>query len=126
VYNTTRSHGCICCSHDKTTYLTDSISDLHLQIPLLRGSNKLEKMAYRLSWIAGKSGKHLFLKDIEDQKPPLLLQMVTDYGGLHFMSAVRPFKRRVAYSNVCNDFIVGWRTSSIRRQHELPKVIYPL
>lgn len=93
----------------------------HKQIPLLRGSNKLEKMAYRLSWIAGRSGKHLFLKDIEDEKPPLLLQMVTDYGGLHFMSALRSFKRRVAYSNVCNDFIVGWRTSSIRRQHELPK-----
>lgn len=93
----------------------------HKQIPLLRGSNKLEKMAYRLSWIAGRSGKHLFLKDTEDEKPPLLLQMVTDYGGLHFMSALRSFKRRVAYSNVCNDFIVGWRTSSIRRQHELPE-----
>ncbi|XP_012704361.1 uncharacterized protein LOC101757948 [Setaria italica] len=93
----------------------------HKQIPLLRGSYKLEKMAYSLSWIAGKSGKHLFLKDIEDEKPPLLLQMVTDYGGLHFMSALRSFKRRVVYSNVCSDFIVGWRTSSIRRQHELPE-----
>nr|CAB3493402.1 unnamed protein product [Digitaria exilis] len=76
------------------------------QIPLLRGSNKLEKMAYRLSWIAGKSGKHLFLKDIEDEKPPLLLQMVTDYGGLHFMSALASFKRRVVYSNVCSDCIL--------------------
>uniref|UniRef100_A0A0E0KIH3 DUF676 domain-containing protein n=1 Tax=Oryza punctata TaxID=4537 RepID=A0A0E0KIH3_ORYPU len=57
----------------------------HKQIPLLRGSYKLEKMAYRLSWIAGRSGKHLFLKDIEDGKPPLLLQMVTDYGDLHFI-----------------------------------------
>ncbi|EEE59849.1 hypothetical protein OsJ_12425 [Oryza sativa Japonica Group] len=47
----------------------------HKQIPLLRGSYKLEKMAYRISWIAGRSGKHLFLKDIEDGKPPLLLQM---------------------------------------------------
>jgi E3 ubiquitin-protein ligase FANCL len=46
-------------------------------------------MAYSLSWIAGRSGKHLFLKDIEDEKPPLLLQMVTDYGGLHFMYAVK-------------------------------------
>ncbi|OEL22664.1 hypothetical protein BAE44_0016313 [Dichanthelium oligosanthes] len=99
------------------------------EIPLLRGSSKLEKMVYRLSWIAGKSGKHLFLKDIEDEKPPLLLQMVTDYGGLHFMSALRSFKRRVAYSNVCSDcvsltnklVIVGWRTSSIRRLHELPE-----
>ncbi|TVU45286.1 hypothetical protein EJB05_04768, partial [Eragrostis curvula] len=71
----------------------------HKQIPLLRGSNKLEKMAFRLSWIAGRSGKHLFLKDVEDEKPPLLLQMVTDYGDLHFMSALRSFKRRVVYSN---------------------------
>ncbi|XP_062214719.1 uncharacterized protein LOC133915536 isoform X3 [Phragmites australis] len=121
----------------------------HKQIPLFRGSNKLEKMAYRLSWIAGRSGKHLFLKDIEDEKPPLLLQMVTDDSDLHFMytmgiitcftkgevmifqhifyfasacrSALHSFKRRVVYSNVCGDFIVGWRTSSIRHQHELPK-----
>ncbi|KAM0911107.1 hypothetical protein ACQ4PT_013702 [Festuca glaucescens] len=93
----------------------------HKQMPLLRGSYRLEKMAFRMSWIAGRSGKHLFLKDIEDEKPPLLLQMVTDYGDLHFISALRCFKRRVVYSNVCGDFVVGWRTSSIRRQHELPK-----
>ncbi|KAF0910394.1 hypothetical protein E2562_001559 [Oryza meyeriana var. granulata] len=60
----------------------------HKQIPLLRGSYKLEKMAYRLSWIAGRSGKHLFLKDIEDGKPPLLLQMVTDYDQLCVLSTV--------------------------------------
>ncbi|KAM0915574.1 hypothetical protein ACQ4PT_010745 [Festuca glaucescens] len=94
----------------------------HKQMPLLRGSYRLEKMAFRMSWLAGRSGKHLFLKDIEEEKPPLLLQMVTDYGDLHFISALCSFKRRVAYSNVCGDFIVGWRTSSIRRQHELPKV----
>ncbi|KAL5210423.1 hypothetical protein ABZP36_006046 [Zizania latifolia] len=93
----------------------------HKQIPLFRGSYKLEKMAYRISGIARRSGKHLFLKDNEDGKPPLLLQMVTDYADLHFMSALRSFKRHVVYSNVCNDFIVGWRTSSIRHQHELPK-----
>ncbi|XP_051178574.1 putative lipase ROG1 isoform X1 [Lolium perenne] len=93
----------------------------HKQMPLLRGSYRLEKMAFRMSWLAGRSGKHLFLKDIEEEKPPLLLQMVTDYGDLHFISALRSFKRRVAYSNVCGDFIVGLRTSSIRRQHELPK-----
>uniref|UniRef100_A0A0D9VYH6 DUF676 domain-containing protein n=1 Tax=Leersia perrieri TaxID=77586 RepID=A0A0D9VYH6_9ORYZ len=57
----------------------------HKQIPLLGGSYKLEKMAYRISWIAGRSGKHLFLKDNEDGKPPLLLQMVTDYADLHFI-----------------------------------------
>ncbi|KAF7071666.1 hypothetical protein CFC21_076933 [Triticum aestivum] len=36
-------------------------------------------------------------------------------------SALHSFKRYVAYSNVCGDFVVGWKTSSIRRQHELPK-----
>lgn len=92
----------------------------HKQMPLLHGSYRLEKMAFRMSWIAGRSGKHLFLKDIEDEKPPLLLQMVTDYGDLHFISALHSFQRRVVYSNVCGDFIVGWRTSSIRLQHELP------
>ncbi|OAY81799.1 hypothetical protein ACMD2_19538 [Ananas comosus] len=93
----------------------------HKQIPLLGGINTLEKMAFRLSWIARKSGKHLFLKDGKDGKPPLLLQMVTDFGDLRFMSALQSFKRHVAYSNVCGDFVVGRKTSSIRRQNELPK-----
>uniref|UniRef100_A0A453H9T3 DUF676 domain-containing protein n=1 Tax=Aegilops tauschii subsp. strangulata TaxID=200361 RepID=A0A453H9T3_AEGTS len=95
----------------------------HKQMPLLRGSYRLEKMAFGMSWLAGRSGKHLFLKDVEDEKPPLLLQMVTDYGDLHFISALRSFRRCVAYSNVCGDFVVGWKTSSIRCQHELPKVM---
>ncbi|KAI4967747.1 hypothetical protein ZWY2020_015136 [Hordeum vulgare] len=76
----------------------------HKQMPLLRGSYRLEKMAFGMSWLAGRSGKHLFIKDVEDEK-----------------SALRSFKRCVAYSNVCGDFVVGWKTSSIRRQHELPK-----
>ncbi|XP_044346325.1 uncharacterized protein [Triticum aestivum] len=42
---------------------------------------------------------------------------------LNSRSALRSFKRYVAYSNVCGDFVVGWKTSSIRRQHELPKMI---
>ncbi|KAJ0981852.1 hypothetical protein J5N97_010107 [Dioscorea zingiberensis] len=93
----------------------------HKQIPILCGSHTLERMSYKISSIAGKTGNQLFLKDKNDGKPPLLLQMVTDYGDIPFMSALRSFKRRVAYSNVCSDFIVGWRTSSIRFQHELPK-----
>ncbi|CAH2061325.1 unnamed protein product [Thlaspi arvense] len=36
-------------------------------------------------------------------------------------SALSAFKRRVAYANVNFDYIVGWRTSSIRRPNELPK-----
>ncbi|XP_042442388.1 uncharacterized protein LOC122027472 isoform X1 [Zingiber officinale] len=96
-------------------------SRLHKQIPLFHGSYKLEKMAYRTCWIFRRSGKHLFLKDHDNGKLPLLVQMVSDCGDLRFMSALLSFKRRVAYSNVCFDFIVGRKTSSIRREHELPK-----
>lgn len=94
----------------------------HRQIPILCGVYIFEKMAYRTSsWIIGRTGKHLFLKDNDEGKLPLLLQMVNDCGDLKFMSALQCFRRRVAYSNVCFDHIVGLKTSSIRYQHELPK-----
>ncbi|XP_020585895.1 putative lipase YOR059C [Phalaenopsis equestris] len=96
-------------------------SRFHKQIPMLLGSYALEKLVFRISGIAGRSGKHLFLKDHDEGKPPLLLRMITDSGDLKFISALRSFHRRVAYSNARYDFIVGWKTSSIRRQHELPK-----
>ncbi|XP_020257940.1 putative lipase YOR059C [Asparagus officinalis] len=96
-------------------------SRFHKQMPILRGSAALEKVACRISWIAGRTGKQLFLKDHDDGKPPLLLQMVYDNEDLQFMSALQCFNRRVAYSNVCFDFAVGWKTSSIRSQPELPK-----
>uniref|UniRef100_A0A7N0TGH2 DUF676 domain-containing protein n=1 Tax=Kalanchoe fedtschenkoi TaxID=63787 RepID=A0A7N0TGH2_KALFE len=47
--------------------------------------------------------------------------MVTDSEDLRFISALRAFKRRVAYANVNYDHVVGWSTSSIRRRYELPK-----
>lgn len=104
------------------TFATPHIgSRFHKQIPVLHGSYALEKMAFRISGIAGKSGKHLFLKDHDEGKPPLLFQLLTDSGDLKFMSALESFHRRVAYSNVHYDLIVGWTTSSIRCQHELPK-----
>ncbi|CAI9098572.1 OLC1v1035242C1 [Oldenlandia corymbosa var. corymbosa] len=94
----------------------------HKQLPLLCGLPFLEKSAPQTAhWIAGRSGKHLFLTDDDSGKPPLLLRMVNDSEDLKFMSALRSFKRRVAYANANYDHIVGWRTSSIRRQSELPK-----
>lgn len=94
----------------------------HRQLPLLCGLPFLERSASQTAhWIAGRSGKHLFLTDKDDGKPPLLLRMVNDSDDLKFMSALRAFKRRVAYANANYDHVVGWRTSSIRRQHELPK-----
>ncbi|GKV00506.1 hypothetical protein SLEP1_g13182 [Rubroshorea leprosula] len=94
----------------------------HNQLPLLCGLPFLEKRASQTAHlVAGRSGKHLFLTDSDDGKPPLLLRMVNDSDDLKFISALRAFKRRVAYANANYDHMVGWRTSSIRRQHELPK-----
>ncbi|KDP43809.1 hypothetical protein JCGZ_23017 [Jatropha curcas] len=92
------------------------------QLPFLCGLSFLERRASQTAHlIVGRTGKHLFLTDNDDGKPPLLLQMVNDSGDLKFISALRAFKRRVAYANANFDHMVGWRTSSIRRQHELPK-----
>ncbi|XVF47738.1 hypothetical protein PTKIN_Ptkin03bG0135100 [Pterospermum kingtungense] len=94
----------------------------HKQLPLLCGLPFLEKRAPQTAHlVAGRSGKHLFLTDSDEGKPPLLLRMVDDGDDLKFISALRAFKRRVAYANANYDHMVGWRTSSIRRQKELPK-----
>ncbi|KAM6552822.1 hypothetical protein CsatB_013584 [Cannabis sativa] len=93
----------------------------HKQLPFLCGLSFLEKSAPQTAHlIVGRSGKHLFLTDNDDKKP-LLLRMVNDCDDLKFISALRVFKRRVAYANANYDHMVGWRTSSIRRQSELPK-----
>nr|CAB3451305.1 unnamed protein product [Digitaria exilis] len=64
----------------------------------------------------------VFVHHRDDGKSPLLVRMVDDCDDGKFMSALRSFKRRVAYANVTYDHIVGWSTSSIRLQHELPKL----
>lgn len=95
----------------------------HKQVPLFSGSRTLERLATRMSWCLGKTGKHLFLGDGDDDgKPPLLLRMVSDRRNLKFISALRCFKRRIAYANTRFDHLVGWSTSSIRRRSELPKL----
>ncbi|RAL51353.1 unnamed protein product [Cuscuta campestris] len=92
------------------------------QVPFLFGVTAFEKVAgHVIHLIFRRTGRHLFLRDDDEGKPPLLRRMVEDDGELLFMSALRSFKRRVAYSNVANDHIVGWRTSCIRRNSELPK-----
>ncbi|KAK3017312.1 hypothetical protein RJ639_007155 [Escallonia herrerae] len=93
----------------------------HKQVPVFCGFYTMEKVASRTSWFLGRTGKNLFLTDTDDGKPPLLLQMVSDCDDLQFMSALRSFKRRVAYANARFDHLVGWSTSSLRRQNELPK-----
>ncbi|XP_039058838.1 uncharacterized protein LOC120202487 isoform X2 [Hibiscus syriacus] len=94
----------------------------HKQLPLLGGLPFLEERASQTAHlVVGRSGKHLFLTDNDEGKPPLLLRMVDDGDDLKFISALRAFKRRVAYANANYDHMVGWRTSSIRRQNELPE-----
>ncbi|KAL6644710.1 hypothetical protein ACP70R_016318 [Stipagrostis hirtigluma subsp. patula] len=92
------------------------------QLPFLCGLPFLERRASETAHlIVGRTGKHLFLTDNDEGQRPLLLRMVDDCDDLKFRSALRSFKRRVAYANANFDHMVGWRTSSIRRQHELPK-----
>ncbi|KAJ8772357.1 hypothetical protein K2173_027534 [Erythroxylum novogranatense] len=92
------------------------------QVPFLFGVPAFEKAASLvIHWIFRRTGRHLFLTDNDEGKPPLLKRMIQDSDDFYFMSALRTFKRRVVYSNVGYDHIVGWRTSSIRRNSDLPK-----
>ncbi|XP_073140967.1 putative lipase ROG1 [Henckelia pumila] len=92
------------------------------QVPFLFGVPAFEKVAgLVIHLIFRRTGRHLFLNDCDDGKPPLLRRMVEDNEEYPFMSALRSFQRRVAYANVGYDHIVGWRTSSIRRNSELPE-----
>ncbi|XP_072978162.1 uncharacterized protein [Typha angustifolia] len=92
------------------------------QLPFLLGVPILEKLARPLAPIfAGRTGRQLFLMDGKPRKPPLLLQMASDYEDKKFISAVGAFKSRILYANVSYDHMVGWRTSSIRRETELVK-----
>ncbi|KAK1392988.1 DUF676 domain-containing protein [Heracleum sosnowskyi] len=93
----------------------------HRQIPMFCGILAFEKAATNISWLLGRTGKHLFLTDTDNRKPPLLLRMVEDCEELKFITALQSFKRRVAYANARFDHIVGWSTSSLRRRTELPK-----
>ncbi|KAL8126432.1 hypothetical protein AgCh_013644 [Apium graveolens] len=78
----------------------------HRQIPLFCGILAIEKAATNISWLLGRTGKHLFLTDTDDGKPPLLLRMVDDCEELKFISALQSFKRRVTYANARFDRIL--------------------
>lgn len=92
------------------------------QLPFLFGVPILEKLAAPLAPIfVGRTGRQLFLTDGKPNKPPLLLRMSSDYDGKKFISALASFRSRILYANVSYDHMVGWRTSSIRRETELVK-----
>ncbi|KAJ3699098.1 hypothetical protein LUZ61_002803 [Rhynchospora tenuis] len=92
------------------------------QLPFLFGLSLLERTAEETAHlIIGRTGRHLFLTDKDDGKLPLLVRMAEDQDDIKFISALRAFKRCVAYANASFDHIVGWRTASIRHPRELPK-----
>ncbi|KAJ1258083.1 hypothetical protein BS78_10G046600 [Paspalum vaginatum] len=92
------------------------------QLPFLQGLSILEKLAAPLApLIVGRTGAQLFLTDGDPSKPPLLLQMASDCEDKKFILALAAFKNRVLYANVSYDHMVGWRTSSVRREKDLVK-----
>ncbi|PSS04839.1 Lipase [Actinidia chinensis var. chinensis] len=92
------------------------------QLPLLLGVPILEKVAPSIASIfVGRTGSQLFLTDGKPNKPPLLLRMASDCEDGKFISALGAFRCRILYANVSYDHMVGWRTSSIRRETELFK-----
>ncbi|GLT80090.1 hypothetical protein SLA2020_515490 [Shorea laevis] len=92
------------------------------QLPFLFGVPFLEKLAPSLAALfVGRTGRQLFLTDGKPNKPPLLLRMASDCEDGKFLSALGAFRCRIVYANVSYDHMVGWRTSSIRRETELVK-----
>ncbi|XP_042434989.1 uncharacterized protein LOC122020988 isoform X2 [Zingiber officinale] len=92
------------------------------QLPFLLGLPLLEKLAPPIAPIlVGRTGQQLFLTDEKPNRPPLLLRMASKSDDLEFISSLNSFRNRILYANVSYDHMVGWRTSSIRRETELPK-----
>ncbi|XP_024627888.1 uncharacterized protein [Medicago truncatula] len=92
------------------------------QLPFLLGVPILEKLAAPMAPLfVGRTGSQLFLTDGKPNRPPLLLRMASDCEDRKFLSALGAFKCRIVYANVSYDHMVGWRTSSIRREMELSK-----
>ncbi|CAN7133575.1 uncharacterized protein LOC103835299 [Brassica rapa] len=92
------------------------------QLPFLLGVPILERLAAPLApFVVGRTGSQLFLTDGKADKPPLLLRMASDCEDLKFLSSLGSFRSRIVYANVSYDHMVGWRTSSIRRETELFK-----
>ncbi|XP_042504008.1 uncharacterized protein LOC122081100 isoform X2 [Macadamia integrifolia] len=92
------------------------------QLPFLLGVPILEKLAPSIAnFFVGRTGCQLFLTDGKPSRPPLLLRMTSDCGDGKFISALAAFRCRIVYANVSYDHMVGWRTSSIRREPELVK-----
>ncbi|KAH9678637.1 DUF676 domain-containing protein [Citrus sinensis] len=65
------------------------------QVPFLFGVTAFEKAAnFVIHLIFRRTGRHLFLNDNDEGRPPLLRRMLEDEDENYFMSALRAFKRR--------------------------------
>lgn len=56
-----------------------------LQVPVFCGLYTMERLASRASGLLGRTGRHLFLRDRDDGKAPILLRMSRDSEDLKFM-----------------------------------------
>lgn len=57
-----------------------------MQVPFLFGLPALEKAAtWVIHLIFRRTGRHLFLTDDDEGKPPLLKRMIEDSGDFYFM-----------------------------------------
>lgn len=62
-----------------------------MQVPFLFGVPAFEKAAnWVIHLIFRRTGRHLFLNDDDEGKPPLLKRMIKDYGDCYFMYALAP------------------------------------
>ncbi|KAG6407282.1 hypothetical protein SASPL_130268 [Salvia splendens] len=100
----------------------EAINFITLATPHIGVRGKKQKIAPPIAPIfTGQTGSQLFLTDGDADKPPLLLRMASDCDEGKFLSALAAFRCRVLYANVSYDHMVGWCTSSIRREEELVK-----
>ncbi|KDP35871.1 hypothetical protein JCGZ_10606 [Jatropha curcas] len=107
---------------NSTSWSERKKAGLSWRLPFLLGIPILEKLAPPIAPIfTGRTGSQLFLTHGKPNKPPLLLRMASDCEDGKFISALGAFGCRILYANVSYDHMVGWSTSSIRREKELVK-----
>lgn len=59
---------------------------LYSQVPFLFGLTAIESLANCvIHWIFRRTGRHLFLNDDDEGKPPLLRRMLEDNGEYYFL-----------------------------------------
>lgn len=92
----------------KKKFLIRTENDIHIwhfcspQLPFLFGVPLLEQTAAETAHlIVGRTGKHLFLSDRDDGKPPLLVRMVEDCDDGKFMYQLMICRKWYWYLHAC-------------------------